>query len=323
MTERITERIEGLLRRVPGYTGYRQKESMRDDDRRLREEIARSLDQATSQLSSLGSTLAGNRQLSQVSTVEDTIGRVRHLANRVRSATYGYGGIFSDRNVDQYALQQLKQFDVAFQARVDELAGQIASAASGDVVDTEAFGGIDRTVADLNTLFDSRGDVIETATPTEDPNVLALLEAPRVLSPQERQLLNIRKGGTGAILGDNYQFTSHVVLTSREGEPVLTMVELDGGPDWLAAVDTGAAVEVYRVQQADATVADAGQPASASVAGPQGTQRDVPASFAVTPASSENGMATISVTLAGNNRAYQGTSVPLIDLQVFSEGNVA
>jgi hypothetical protein len=326
MTERITERVERLLNRVPGYTGYRQKESMRDDDRRLREEIARELSQSVDRLTSVSSRMAADRQLSQISSVENTIGRVRQLESRVRTATYGYGGIFSDRSVDEYALQQLKQFDVAFQQGVDELAALIAEASSSQGVDTATYQQIDQNLTDLNRLFDTRGDVIETAKPTQDPDVLALLEKPRELTPQQRQLLSLRQGGTGAILGDNYQFTSHIALLSPEGNPVLTMVELDGGPDWLAITDDGATVAAWRVTASDTAAASAqGQPAKAAVSGPSGTKSDVMASYQVTPSGTgDDATATIVVDLAGSVRAYEGPKVPLIDLQVFSEsGHVA
>ncbi len=326
MTDRFTERVERLLNRVPGYTGYRQKESMRDDDRRLRQEIARELTQAIDRLTSVSSKLASERQFSQISNVENTIGRVRHLESRVRTATYGYGGLFSDRSVDEFALQQLKQFDVAFQQGVDDLVSQVAGATSGETVDPAAYQQIDQTISDLNRLFDTRGDVIETATPTSDPDVLALLEKPRELTPQQRQLLSLRQGGTGAILGDNYQFTSHIALASPNGDPVLTMVELDGGPEWLAVTDSGDTVAAWRVTASDAAAAPAqGKPASASVSGPSGTRSDVVSSYQVTSTGTgEDATTTIVVDLAGSVRAFEGRNVPLLDLQVFSaSGNVA
>jgi hypothetical protein len=326
MTERITERVERLLNRVPGYTGYRQKESMRDDDRRLREEIARELSQAINRLTAMSSQMAAERKLDQISSIENTIGRVRHLESRVRTATYGYGGIFSDRSVDEYALQQLKQFDVAFQQGVDELVASIASATGGESGDASASQEIEQKINDLNRLFDTRGDVIETAKPTQDPDVLALLDKPRQLSPQQRQLLSLRQGGTGAILGDNYLFTSHIALSSPTGEPVLTMVELDGGPEWLAVTDNGDTVDAWRVTATDAaSAASQGQPAKAAVSGPSGTKSDVMASYQVTPSGSgDDATGTIVVDLAGSVRAFEGPNVPLLDLQVFSEsGHVA
>ncbi len=326
MTERITERVERLLNRVPGYTGYRQKESMRDDDRRLRQEIARELSQAIDRLTSVSSRLASERKLEQISSIENIIGRVRHLESRVRTASYGYGGIFSDRSVDEYALQQLKQFDVAFQQGVDELVATIASAASSEAADASAVQDIDQKISDLNRLFDTRGDVIETAKPTQEPAVLALLEKPRELTPQQRQLLALRQGGTGAILGDNYQFTSHIALTSPAGEPALTLVELDGGPEWLAITDNGDTVNAWRVTSTDAgTAAGQARPAKASISGPGGTKTDVMASYQVTTqGTGTDATSALVVDVAGSVRAFQGSNVPLIDLQVFSEGgNVA
>ncbi|HYH11216.1 MAG TPA: hypothetical protein VD789_02585 [Thermomicrobiales bacterium] len=321
----MVDRIGELLNRVPGYTGYRRKESMRDDDRRLRDEIARGLQQAVDDLSALGKKLATARQLEMISNVENTISRVRQLESRVRTASYGYGGLFSDRSVDEHALTQLKAFDVAFQASVEELTRKISAVAVAESVEPAKFQEIDSVVADLNKLFDTRGDVIETAVPTKDPDVLQLLEKPREISAQARQLLRLRRGGTGAILGDNYQFTAHLALRSRNGTPVLTLVELDGGPDWLAAYDNGTSVDLWRVRGAATPGGMAqGSSASADLSGPQGQQTDVPATYDVSMTGSGDGaQIRIDLAVAGSNRAYEGSQVPLLDVQIFSEGNVS
>lgn len=319
----MTERIQRLLNRVPGYTGYQRKESMRDDDRRLREEIARGLDQASSDLTALGSKIAADRRLDLISVVEETIARVRHLESRVRTASYGYGGLFSDRSVDEHALAQLKSFDVAFQAGVDELTRKIATAAVAGSIDAASFQEIQQELSDLNRLFDTRGDVIETAVPTQDPDILSLLEKPRVIGDEAAGLLRIRRGGTISILGDNYQLTGHIALESRTGDPVLTVVQLDQGPEWLAVHDNGTSVDAYRVNESDmAAPPGQGQSATASVSGPQGEQTDIPATYDVTASDAQApGAARIHVALAGSFRAYEGKQVPLIDIEVFSKGS--
>jgi len=317
----MVERIGNLLNRIPGYTGYRRKESMRDDDRRLRDGIARGLQQAVTDLTALGRNLAAERRLDAISKVEDSIARVRHLESRVRTASYGYGGIFSDRSVDEHALTQLKAFDVAFQEKVDELIGKIAATEMTSDIDNAALQDVDALISDLNKLFDTRGDVIETAAPTKDPDVLKLLEKPRELSPQERQLLRLRRGGTGAILGDNHQFTAHVALQSRDGNPVLTLVEVDGGPTWLAAYDNGTSVDLWKVMETQgAEVPTQGASATADVSGPQGHKQDVPATYHVTTAGSgDTATVRVSLAVAGSNRAFEGSQVPLLDVQIFSE----
>lgn len=318
----MAERIGELLNRIPGYTGYRRKESMRDDDRRLREETARGLQQAIDDLTALGKQLAADRRLDTISTVESTISRVRQLESRVRTASYGYGGIFSDKSVDEHALTQLKAFDVAFQTQVEELNRRISAVSVAASVEPSAFQEVDRLIADLNTLFDSRGDVIETAVPAQDPDILELLQKPRQISDQEKQLLRLRRGGTGAILGDNYQFTAHIALASRDSTPALTLVELDSGPEWLATFDDGSSVELWKVRETsppDGMVQ--GISATASVSGPQGQQTDVPATYDVTTSGSGDDAAIrIALAVAGSQRAYEGSQVSLLDIQVFSEG---
>lgn len=67
-----------------------------------------------------------------------------------------------------------------------------------------------------------------------------------------------------------------------------------------------------------------GQPASASVSGPQGTQNDVPATWSITTdGSGDDAKATIQLSMTGSNRAYAGSQVPLMDIQVFSEGSIS
>ena len=321
----MTERIEKLLNRIPGYTGYRQKESMRDDDKRLRDEIARELKQIVDTLSQVSGKLAENRQLDRISGIEKVIGAVRHLESRVSTASYGYGGIFSDRSVDEFALSQLKQFDVAFQERVAALTRHASRISSVDVVEQPQLDAMSKEISELNTLFDSRNDVIETASPTNDPDVLALLETPREITPQQRQLLSIRKGGTGAILGDNYQFTADIVLTGKSGDPLATLVELDRGPEWLAIIDDGTNVTAWRGELRETTGSiQGGVPASARVSGPQGTTSDSPASFTSSmTGSGDSAEVTMQIGVAGSNRAYSGSSVSLLDIQIFSEGQTS
>ncbi len=321
----MTQRIEGLLNKIPGYTGYRQKESMRDDDRRLREEIARTLNQSIADLSALGARIADERRLDLIAPVEDVIARVRHLESRVRTASYGYGGLFSDRPVDEPALRQLKAFDVAFQSNVQRLVDSIASASSGNGIDPSSMDRLLQEIARLNTIFDARGDVIETAKPANDPDVLALLEQPRVLTPQEQQLLRIRKGGTAAILGENFQFTAHIALASPDGTPVAALVELDYGPEWLAVTDDGRDVRAWRVSTHDSsTPVQTGVQAIADISGPQGSQRGVPATYALRAnQEGERTSVQLELSLAGRMRAFEGADQPLIDIQVFSEASRA
>src|SRR5690348_24937 len=98
MDKQISSTISTLLHRVPGYTGYRSLEDRRDDDKRLRDSVADQVDAVVTTLGGVSARLAADRNLTHISVVERLVGATRLLGDRVRNASYGYGGIFSDRS---------------------------------------------------------------------------------------------------------------------------------------------------------------------------------------------------------------------------------
>ncbi len=211
----MEKRIENLLNQISGYTGYRSKEDRRDDDRRLREAIANSLGTTVATLGGVSAKLAEQRKLTHISTIERTVGATRLLADRVRTATYGYGGIFTDRSVDDFALTQLRQFDNAFQQEaksLDDLANRIAASPDGPLdTDITAY---QTELNRLGLLFDARAAVIDTARPNKDATVLSLLEPPA--APKVSPLAAIRIGDALSILGDNFLVDATVTFTDPE-----------------------------------------------------------------------------------------------------------
>src|SRR5665811_2300225 len=131
-------------------------------------------------------------------------------------------------------------------------------------------------------LFSARGNVITTATPTTDPNVLSLLDSPVTLSEREQNLLRLRVGGAIAILGDNFQIGAHIIVKDRNGDVSLSLLRLDEGPSWLAVVKQEG-VQCWKVTESTSGP-PLGSPATegrATVSGPQGTKSDVPATYDV------------------------------------------
>ena len=122
----MVDRLKDLLGRIPGYNGYRDKENRRDEDRRLRETIADTIVLSVDTLTSYNARLSADREFSSLSKVESLVGQIRLLADRIRTASYGYGGIFTERSVDEAALDQLRQFDLALQREAEGLASAVS-----------------------------------------------------------------------------------------------------------------------------------------------------------------------------------------------------
>ncbi|MBX3069581.1 MAG: hypothetical protein KF883_03635 [Thermomicrobiales bacterium] len=162
------DRITDFLDRLPGYSGYRDLESRRDSDRRLRESIASQLEALAQRVERGGASLVASQRYSDASAVEQLVRSLNHAANLVRTQSYGYGGIFTDTPVDDRVLHQLFLFDKGLGLKVDQLDRQLAGieAAITNSNDLGAtLSSADTLVRGLVDSLSARGAVIETAAP--------------------------------------------------------------------------------------------------------------------------------------------------------------
>ena len=315
MENKITE----LLNRVPGYTGYRSKEDRRDDDKRLRESISASLDSTVATLTSTSAKVADQRRLTHISTLERLVGSTRHLADRVRSASYGYGGIFSDRSVDELALDQLRQFDNAFQKESEELAalaGRLEASPEGPLdVDITAY---QTELNRLGLLFDARGDVVASALPNKDAAVLAFLD------PAEQReasaLSALRVGDALSIQGENYVVNATLTFTEPDRQVTLSRIghDDDGNPIWLIGSNTEDVTSAKLVEtESDPASTPSGRTARAViVTGPE-TQEGVPAQYAYTATTGSE--VSFSYSVGSEARAFTGSTIEEEDVEVYGQ----
>lgn len=315
----MEERIGSLLRRVPGYTSYRQKEERRDDDKRVRVAIADDLGNLVDALSRRNAALVEARELSQISRIERLIGQIRLLADRVRTATYGYGGIFTENSVDESVLDQIRQFDLAFQRETDELSsivGRISDAAATpaesdlDAVQTE--------IARLGLLVDGRAQVVQTARPHQDAEVLSLLEtnAP----PEPSPLLSVGLGDTFSVLGDNYRADAIVTFVDGDIRILLARVGEDDHalPRWFLASSTpeiSTASLVERGGESELTLTM--KSAAANVQSAKGKREGVPAQYAYAADDVADGGVSFGYIIGDETRHMSGRKVNDMDIELY------
>lgn len=176
--QRVARRGAGALRQFPGYRGYRDKEDRRDADRRVRDHLVLEYGRQLARVERVARDLADDRKVMEIGPVDDLAKAIRHLSDRINTASYGYGGLFSDRDVDEAALDQMRLFDEGLLSGVAELDGPIgeleaAHGAGGDLK-AGARSGRD-VVAAISTRFDGRGRVIESGAPEPRKSVRALM----------------------------------------------------------------------------------------------------------------------------------------------------
>ena len=116
-------------------------------------------------------------------------GSIRHLIDRISTATYGYGGLFSDRDVDEAALDQLRLFDESLMTGVDELKRPITALEQAVTAKTDLAAPAREGTAATRTILarlDLRNEVIETGRPASEESIREIRDILSPKSPEEQ-----------------------------------------------------------------------------------------------------------------------------------------
>jgi len=114
-----------LLSKVPGFSGYLDREDRRSADRLLRETIASRYEELWRRISSLQRDLISQGGIAYVDDLEGAAIKLRQFVDRVKTASYGYAGFFDAIKIRSEELEQLYQYDLWLMSLVDELSRAI------------------------------------------------------------------------------------------------------------------------------------------------------------------------------------------------------
>jgi hypothetical protein len=117
--------IETILRYIPGFRGYLEKEYRRESDDLQRDWLADRLQRSKRALDGLTRPLADAGQIDVLPQVDRLRGRLDRLLGRIRGAVQGYSGFFDLVRVDEALLDRVYEHDVALMEQVGALAGVV------------------------------------------------------------------------------------------------------------------------------------------------------------------------------------------------------
>ena len=117
--------LEALAAKIPGFKGYKQKEMRREADKLLRMEVAAKLDDQRRRLVELQMQLLSARLIEFLDDVERAVTKLQGLIDRIRTASYGYAGLFDAVKVKEEQLDALYEFDNRLFDSVTEIAGAV------------------------------------------------------------------------------------------------------------------------------------------------------------------------------------------------------
>jgi hypothetical protein len=159
--------FERLMKKIPGYKGYKEKEMRREADKLLRTEVARLLDDQRKRLSELQNQLISQAQIEFLDDLERAVMKLQLLIDRIKTASYGYAGLFDAVKVKEEQLDALYEFDskmLDFDDEISAYVDQVASAITAQEGVGEAINGLVGVVEEANQTFGHREEAILKAS---------------------------------------------------------------------------------------------------------------------------------------------------------------
>jgi hypothetical protein len=156
-----------LAANVPGFSGYVERQNRRAADKLLREAVARRFEDLWKRLSSLQVELVQGGQIELLDEIERAALQLRTFTDRIKTAAYGYSGVFDAVKIDASDLDRLYRFDLAFFELANEIEQTIQNLSSALLEPATTSQQIRRLIelsAQANQIFDHRQEVLSGAS---------------------------------------------------------------------------------------------------------------------------------------------------------------
>lgn len=111
-----------LVSHIPGFDGYIERQNRRAADKLLRETIADRFEKYWKRASTLQTDMVSQGMLSYLDDMERAVIQMRTFINKIRTASYGYSGVFDAIKINEEELAQIYTFDEGFFLAAEEIA---------------------------------------------------------------------------------------------------------------------------------------------------------------------------------------------------------
>lgn len=113
--------LKKIASKIPGFSGYMERQSRRDSDKLLRETIAKRFEELWGRVSALQRDFISQGEIETIDDLETAAIKLRTFADRVRRATRGYSSLFEAVKINEDELAQIYEYDASMLDLVDEV----------------------------------------------------------------------------------------------------------------------------------------------------------------------------------------------------------
>ncbi len=152
--------IKKLIAKIPGFKGYVERGDRRMSDKILREVVAKQYETQYQRISSLQRDLISSGGLAYIDDLENAAIKIRQFIDRIKTASYGYAGIFDAIKIREEELAAIYQYDLTLYEHA-----QVVSSAIDNI---EASIGTDGLPASIRHLIAVSQEVIDAFNKRSD-----------------------------------------------------------------------------------------------------------------------------------------------------------
>lgn len=153
--------MESILRKIPGFKGYLEKEYRRDSDALQREWITDRLQQAKRAIDAKTRELADAAQIDALPVFDRLRGKVDKLIGRIQSASRGYSGLFDLVRIDEAVLDRVYEFDADLLEECDQFANQLEKVGESEWPPAAAAQDLIGKTDKIEQLLDDREKILK------------------------------------------------------------------------------------------------------------------------------------------------------------------
>ncbi|MGQ9705791.1 MAG: hypothetical protein ACUVWP_02145 [bacterium] len=117
--------IDWCVEHIPGYSGYKEKETRTEADKILREFIADKIMTHRNDITNFKERLLSEKKLNELTSVEKISSVLELLEDKIRYATYGYRGLFDSIRIDEERLDKIYEHDATLLQIVIDMTADI------------------------------------------------------------------------------------------------------------------------------------------------------------------------------------------------------
>ena len=125
--EKVADIFNSIVRIFPGMPSYQEREGLRAQDKVIRTQLASRITEQVERVGEITAELTNRAILKPLANLERLARKLMRLADTIRFASYGYGGLFAATPVDEQKLAELYDYDLSLHQEVEELAVAVST----------------------------------------------------------------------------------------------------------------------------------------------------------------------------------------------------